>query len=211
MARQVGRTVIHFKCAHCGADGQRFKGQPTGNSLFCNQACYLASDHHAQTVRLANRARSPRAKETRPCANGCGVQVTRYVSRGTKNFLCSEGCKLAWQRRGDPQLIPASGYVRVFIGYGAPGATKSGHILEHRKVMQELLGRPLTGDENVHHLNGVRSDNRPENLELWSSSQPSGQRVEDKVEWAREFLAFYEKELPVIVHRESWWSDAEAS
>lgn len=57
--------------------------------------------------------------------------------------------------------------------------------------MAEAIGRPLTEEENVHHRNGVRHDNRLENLELWSTSQPSGQRVEDKVEWAKEILSLY--------------------
>lgn len=59
--------------------------------------------------------------------------------------------------------------------------------------MEYQLNRPLWPDETVHHKNGHRSDNRIENLELWSKWQPSGQRVEDKLAWAREILARYEQ------------------
>lgn len=68
---------------------------------------------------------------------------------------------------------------------------KKVNIGEHRIVMERELGRELYPDENVHHKNGVRDDNQPENLELWNTSQPAGQRPEDKVAWARKILALY--------------------
>lgn len=186
--RQRGRTILHLNCENCGAVVTRKKGQERGHT-FCSRSCYWTSDYRRQLVAQRNYERNPNAKQTRPCAS-CGAPVERYVSTGQKRFFCSRECQ--WSNHLHAKQTTAAGYVLVFIGKRAPGASKSGHILEHRKVMQELLGRPLRPEENVHHKNGVRDDNRPENLELWSRSQPHGQRVEDKIRWAREFLALYE-------------------
>ncbi len=89
-----------------------------------------------------------------------------------------------------------AGYVLRRVPTHPKAKTANGYILEHVLVMEELLGRYLVDGENVHHKNGVKDDNRPENLELWIRPQPSGMRALDAVAWAREILARYDNGEP---------------
>ena len=70
-------------------------------------------------------------------------------------------------------------------------AGNHGYVFEHILVMERILGRYLFPEENVHHRNGVKDDDRPENLELWIRPQPTGIRTCEAVEWAKEILARY--------------------
>lgn len=82
----------------------------------------------------------------------------------------------AMVRKGSTSRVPARytdkhGYIQVFY--------KSKRVAEHRVIMEQKLGRPLIKNESVHHINGIRHDNRPDNLELWLGAIRYGQRASD--------------------------------
>lgn len=118
----------------------------------------------------------------------CSKHYARFLTYGTTALPARE--MTPRRKRQTSKNTTPSGYVEI-KREGHPNAKANGWILEHRAVMSDRLGRPLLPHENVHHINGERSDNRIENLELWTRAQPSGQRVSDKVAWAKEFLSVY--------------------
>src|ERR1700743_2056823 len=127
------------------------------------------------------------------CECGAELRVASYCLRAGRVKSCgclprvphNKGVSTSTRRH-----FGQDGYARIRKP-GHPNAWSNGIILEHVFIMSELLGRPLEPHENVHHKNGDRTDNCPENLELWSKVQPAGQRVKDKVIWARKILALY--------------------
>lgn len=140
----------------------------------------MTKDRKQSCCKACSSDATKRSKKRNKCVD-CGVSGVDYKAK--RCISCSKSGENHPRWRGGRHIEERSGYVLLRIG--------GKKVSEHRHVMEQHLGRSLLPGETVHHKNGVRDDNRIENLELWSTSQPSGQRVEDKIAWAREFLAQY--------------------
>jgi hypothetical protein len=182
----------------CKVDGCSNKAQGLG---YCGT-------HYDRFKKYGDPLGVAQRKTGNPCStDGCsGLTVALGMCRNCYSHFKRYGDptkRSDWFKRRSEKIVDEKGYVFVYVGKHG-NATRSSRVPEHRYVMSQFLGRPLLKNENVHHKNGDRSDNRIENLELWATSQPTGQRPLDLIEWARIILKTYasdEKKLKELEYR----------
>lgn len=106
----------------------------------------------------------------------CCIHYRRHLRTGDAL------CELKRREKGSG-AVNTQGYITVMID--------GKYYQKHRLIMEQHLGRKLLSTENVHHKNGNKQDNRIENLELWSFVQPCGQKIEDKLAYAKQIIELY--------------------
>lgn len=180
---RTGRFFCSVKCRK--AVGARPRSGSTIPCLVCGKDVY---NEPAEMRKLCSKAcqvkfLTTKGTETRQCKT-CGkdFEFRLAMSKWNTGEYCTLRCFHDGKERNP--WLRSDGYVAEWLDGRA--------VMQHRLVMERHIGRPLLKHENVHHKNGVRHDNRIRNLELWSTSQPSGQGPADKLAHAREMLALYE-------------------
>lgn len=124
-------------------------------------------------------------------------KVGRCKKAAKKKGMCDTHWKRVWRTGSTKSTKKVGRYQDAKSGYVTLYFPDGRRIAEHRYVMTQIMGRPLESYESVHHKNGIKHDNRPENLELWARmGQPAGQRAKDLVDHARRILKVYGAEFP---------------
>lgn len=180
-----GPTAWYFDkpCDFCGKVFRAKRNKKWGiPRSFCSRDCYYKKVGFE--------------KRTKFVCQTCGgirtlTKCQRHSSRrqGARRY-CSHSCKVvAWRIHGKPDSrrrtknlshTNGTGYVYIYSPtHPSIQGKKYKRVAEHRLVMEKVLGRFLKPGENIHHKNGIRSDNNPDNLELWLTGQPAGQRLSD--------------------------------
>ena len=169
------KWYVEKPCEHCGKVFLARRHEPWGEPhRFCSRPCWLESKSRFWTKRKCEQ-----------CQKEFRLPPSSLKRSGGGRF-CSRQCKLEhWRlhgkdhpRNGAPHRH-VSGYVYEYAPehHSVQGKAYK-RVLQHRLVMERILGRMLRPWENVHHKDGVRSNNAEDNLELWVVNQPPGQTAE---------------------------------
>jgi len=161
-------------CLHCGRDFFSYNKR----LLYCSKKCYRNAKarrnnqryfaKNGTIYRYQERICLKCKKEYKPTRNDQKYCSSECSATARKKFLSIPECLESASRKLDKRI----GYVRVYCPMH-PEANTWGYVYEHRLIMEGIIGRHLKKDEHIHHINGKRWDNSPENLQIMSPSEHS--------------------------------------
>jgi hypothetical protein len=160
-----------YVCRVCGSS---FTHEKAGAPRYCTEGC--------RKRRQAEAAADWYARRSQETSEFLAARAEIQRQRRGHRPCDIDGCDADRQHRGNYCIDHGNRTKNGYVVHKAGGV----RVVQHRAVMERLLGRTLRPFESVHHKNGRRDDNRPSNLELWTRPQPSGQRPEDLVAWVVE-------------------------
>lgn len=166
------RTVPPKTCEWCGTQFVAYGKEP---GRFCSKEHYDAWQRRNQVKNVCEVCGKEFVLSPSQAAHRTGRWCTRECESSSRIKR-----PLDRQHNGRPAVLDKMGYVRVFEPEH-PKAMKGGWVFEHRLLIEQQLGRRLARDEHVHHMNGVKDDNRLENLVVMSHSEHS--RLEGTERW----------------------------
>ncbi|MFH5806046.1 HNH endonuclease [Alienimonas sp. DA493] len=202
VGRAFGRlTVICWSCpkwygkygwvcrCECGNVGV-YKGHALRSGSIVSCGCrnldtnVQPGDVYDSLTVLRQNGRTAYGRHAWLCRCECGGTITASSDGLTRGTTKSCGC-----HKGDGRSLRPDGYIEVWCN--------GRKWLEHRLMMTWKEGRPLKRHEEVHHIDNNKTNNHPDNLELWDHSQPPGGRVSDLTTWAKQYLARHQPEALV--------------
>lgn len=134
-------------------------------------------------------------------AQGCPSRFSSCTKCGTRMWATTARSQA---KSGRPVRCRRCNGYNSRKGVSRAGYAYANGGLVHRQIMSQHLGRPLLKVESVHHLNGVRTDNRLENLELRCGPHGRGQNIEDLIDYVIQF------HWPTVAKRRREWDQQTA-
>jgi len=186
--RQNKQHRIRAKIINCQTCGKDFASWPNAITKFCSDRCRRRSCVRCGKIFQPDSANhkfcSLACKRGSANCEQCGKSFVRGKKDGGRQRFCSRACFYDNTCPVGSVIKDTSGYMIIKTAPETPGVKlasmgRAHWMWAHRYVMQQKLGRPLLKTERVHHINGRKNDNRPENLELWKRSHPAGVRSAD--------------------------------